>query len=405
MDEIKYLIDPIVTIIKSISYFIHLFIYSLTHHQSHNMTDLFITKPCFTEKFKYRERKSTTITKPEKNKSAFLMFSNDMRSIFKQNNKQLGQNHIMKQLASLWNEATHEQKTRYQILAQQDKDRYLREKQDFLAANPSANFGYRTKKNHVHKPRSGYAVFMSERFSYVKDVYPHLETGEIVSKVAKEWRSLTQQQKAVYKQEADEEKLSKRMELQKRVVKDLASITQASSRMNSCEEKEEEEEGRLCKIVKKVKTDTEQCIKNQRESTYSHQFLSEDSLYSPTEGLNEPLQSSETSYQYDLYSQGQPMSKPESFSYATNFNDLQTLENNEQNDAVHLYSQRLISCLNLEDFKPGLCWEYEPTSKSSHKEEIINFFDDNVDVDHYSRESIFDNDYFENHSDDLWYFS
>ena len=263
------------------------------------------------------------------------------------------------------------------ILAQEDKDRYLREKRDFLTANPLTIIGNRTKKNHVHKPRSSYTIFMSERFRHVKDISPYLETGEIVSKVAKEWRSLTQQQKAVYKQEADEEKLSKRMELQKRAVKDLASTAQASQRMSPCEEAEEERQ--LCKIAKKVKTDTKQCIKNQRESTYSHQFLSEDSLYSPTEDSREPLQSSETSYQYELYSQVRPISEPESFSYT---------KSNQ---------------LNLKEIELEPCWEHELTSKLSYKEEIYNFFDN--DVDQYSPKPIFDSDFFGSFNDDLEYFS
>ena len=259
--------------------------------QIKHTTDLANNQLYLTEKFKYRGRKSTTIV-PKKNKSAFLMFSNDMRPIVKQSNKQLGQNQIMKQLATLWREITHEQKTKYEIMAQEDKDRYLREKRDFLTANPLAIIGNRTKKNHVHKPRSSYALFMSEKFSHVKDVYPHLETGEIVSKVAKEWRSLTQQQKAVYKQKADEEKLSKRMELQKRAVKDLASTDQGYPTTDQHEE--EEEEGHLCKVTKRVKTDTKECMKNQRESIYSHQFLSEDSLHSPTEDSNGSFQPSNT---------------------------------------------------------------------------------------------------------------
>ena len=107
--------------------------------------------------------------------------------------------------------------------------------------------------------------------------------------MAKGWRKLTQEQKAVYKQKADEEKLSKRIELQKRAMKDPASTAEASP--ISDQHKEEEEEEQLCKVAKKVKTDTKQCMKKQLESTYSYRFLSDDSLCSPTE---DPSESSPT---------------------------------------------------------------------------------------------------------------
>ena len=173
--------------------------------------------------FIYRERKLTSI-KPKKNIAAYLLFSNKMRILFKQDNTELAPNEAMKRIAKLWKEIKPEEKSIYQDLARKDKERYLQEKKDFLLAHPSETLVNRTKKNHVRKPCSGYGFFVKKKSPQVREENPNLEAGDILKKIAKEWKNLSEQQRNVYKEMGANDK--------ERKIKKLKKIAQGGALSN-----------------------------------------------------------------------------------------------------------------------------------------------------------------------------
>ena len=245
-------------------------------------------------RFRYRERKQTT-TKPKKNKSAFLLFSDNMRLIFKQNDINLPSNQAMKKLAQLWHEIDPNEKKKFEDLAHEDKERYLRQKDEFLLSHPGETLGNRTKKNHVRKPWSAYDFFVHEKFPHSREENPTLETGDIIKIISKQWRSLFKQERSVYEERAARDKKERMMDLKKLVQEDSMCNVYTFANDRREEDDDDEDEKVISKPKKKVKTTNIQPIKIQqavssqaRNSVLSKHplFSEEDEIYENSELYN-----------------------------------------------------------------------------------------------------------------------
>jgi len=168
----------------------------------------------------YQKSKSK---KPKRNKSAFILFSIDMRAKLKTDAQdQVNSNEMMVKLAELWKQLPSEEKERYNSEAKSDKMRYLQELDDFSKAHPTETIHNKTKKNHVKKPCSSYAIFLKEMKNVIKDQTPNLKMADVLKIVSEKWKGLTEEEKAVYQERAKIEKELVKAKLDENLQNNLA---------------------------------------------------------------------------------------------------------------------------------------------------------------------------------------
>jgi len=145
--------------------------------------------------------------KPKRNKSAFILFSSETRKIIKaQTGGQINSNEMMVKLADLWRDLNPKEKEKYYQQAEKDKERYLEELNIYLQNCPSGVIKNKTKKNHIKKPCSSYAIFVKEMKEVIKGERPELKMADILKVIAERWKKLTDDEKAVYQEKSRIEK-------------------------------------------------------------------------------------------------------------------------------------------------------------------------------------------------------
>ena len=79
-------------------------------------------------------------------KSAYIFFTMDKRPEVVQQNPDMKQKDILKELARLWKEVSDEEKEKYQKMADEDKARVAEEKKNMPASEKSSKKQKKTKK-------------------------------------------------------------------------------------------------------------------------------------------------------------------------------------------------------------------------------------------------------------------
>jgi len=144
--------------------------------------------------------------KPKRNRSAFIIFSSEMRAQLKAQNKDMNSNEIMVKLADMWKNLDTETRAVYNDRAEKEKVKYLLELNEFYQTFPFEIIQNKTKRNHVKKPCSAYAIFLKDVKDGIKDENPDLKMADILKIVGERWKALPAPQKAAYKARAEEEK-------------------------------------------------------------------------------------------------------------------------------------------------------------------------------------------------------
>jgi hypothetical protein len=145
--------------------------------------------------------------KPKRNKSAFILFSIEKRAEFKSDvNDHVNSNQMMVKLADSWKELPKEEKEKYNSKAKNDKLRYLRELDAFSKEHPHESIQNRTKKNHIKKPCSAYALFLKEMKKIIKRQDPDLKMADILKVVSEKWKQLPDPERLIYQERARAEK-------------------------------------------------------------------------------------------------------------------------------------------------------------------------------------------------------
>lgn len=186
--------------------------------------------------------------KPKRNRSAFIIFSSEMRPLIKsENGQKLNSNEMMVKLADLWKGLKEEERKKYNDMAEKEKVKYLLELNQFYQTHPYDVIQNKTKNNHVKKPCSAYGLFLKETKKVVKTEQPDLKMADVLKIVAQRWKALDDNKRRIYQEQAkvekevvkakinehasDEEKLyaaslpQKRLQSQKRVKKALLRET------------------------------------------------------------------------------------------------------------------------------------------------------------------------------------
>jgi hypothetical protein len=145
--------------------------------------------------------------KPKRNRSAFIIFSSEMRSCMKADDKKkTNSNEMMVKLADLWKNLKEDEKKRYHDMANKEKVKYLLELNEFYQTHPYDVIQNKTKRNHVKKPCSAYGLFLKEVKKAVKIEQPELKMADVLKIVADRWKKLDQKQKSIYQDQAKVEK-------------------------------------------------------------------------------------------------------------------------------------------------------------------------------------------------------
>ena len=162
-------------------------------------------------KYSYNKNKNK---KPRRNKSAFILFSIETRAKLKaQLGEDVNSNEMMVRLAEKWKNLEKDEKNRFQTEAKLDKERYQRELDAFWKENPQELIQNRTKKNHVKKPCSAYALYLKEVKEEIKKDNPKMKMADVLKIVSERWKQLNNQEKAKYNEIAEKEKQIARAKL------------------------------------------------------------------------------------------------------------------------------------------------------------------------------------------------
>lgn len=154
-----------------------------------------------------KKSKSTNASKkkkPKRNRSAFIIFSSETRAKLRSEN--LNSNEMMVKLAELWKSISESEKKMYYDLADQEKNRYMIDLNNFYLQNPNEVIQNKTKKNHIKKPCSAYAIYLKETKKDIKNENPDLKMADILKVVAERWKKLSDDKRMEFQRKAQIEK-------------------------------------------------------------------------------------------------------------------------------------------------------------------------------------------------------
>jgi hypothetical protein len=113
---------------------------------------------------------------------------------------------MMVKLAEMWKSITENEKKKYYDLADQEKNRYMIDLNNFYIQNPNEVIQNKTKKNHIKKPCSAYAIYLKETKKDIKEEKPDLKMADILKVVAERWRNLSDEVRIEFQRKAQIEK-------------------------------------------------------------------------------------------------------------------------------------------------------------------------------------------------------
>lgn len=152
---------------------------------------------------------------PKAAMGAYMWFCQEHREKVKADQPELGAKEILSELGRRWKALGAEEKEQYNEIAKGDKERYEREKEAFLRTHVSIyrdddvkSKRKRKDPNAPKRPRSAYILFVNDyRPKVVEETREEgIKQTEIMSRVAKLWKSCDEAEKEKYVQLAQEEK-------------------------------------------------------------------------------------------------------------------------------------------------------------------------------------------------------
>mmetsp|Transcript_47941 Transcript_47941/g.102778 ORF Transcript_47941/g.102778 Transcript_47941/m.102778 type:complete len:215 (-) Transcript_47941:117-761(-) len=163
-----------------------------------------------------------TLVPPKGPRSDYILFCNAKRAEVK---KDTSPTEKMKILGSLWQKLSDEEKTPWRAKAAEDKERFKKEEAEFVAGG--GEMPKKGRKRHqvvakkekdeakekaekkVKKPRSpsAYNIFMKENLQKgFHEAGPNAKAAEVMKEVAKEWKALSDEDRAAYDEQAAQAK-------------------------------------------------------------------------------------------------------------------------------------------------------------------------------------------------------
>jgi len=160
--------------------------------------------------------------KPKRNRSAFILFSIDIREKLKPKElEELNPNDKFVRIAQLWKELTDSERKVYEEKAKQEKERYTNELSDFCRIFPSEPI--QRPRNHIKKPCNAYGYYLKEIKESIRKEKPELRMCEVLRIVGERWKKLSAEEKQRFEKQAEASRkifkaeVSKQMEAVKKV--------------------------------------------------------------------------------------------------------------------------------------------------------------------------------------------
>jgi len=187
---------------------IYTLIFAALNLSVHNLDGLSYSSEEFDENFevskKSKSNNASKKKKPKRNRSAFIIFSSETRAKLRSEN--LNSNEMMVKLAELWKSISDNERKKYYDLADQEKNRYMMDLNNFYLQNPNEVIQNKTRKNHIKKPCSAYAIFLKESKKDIKNENPDLKMADILKVVGERWKNLSDDKRSEFQRKAQIEK-------------------------------------------------------------------------------------------------------------------------------------------------------------------------------------------------------
>jgi len=157
---------------------------------------------------KIAERKKKQLKKkekegfPKRGMPAFMCFSNEKRSLIKQQNPNMKFVDVAKLLGNMWKKLSSDEKQIYFEISRKDHIRYNEEKQIYEKNKPPK----------IKRAKSPYIFFTLEKREDIKSENQDLSFGEITRKLAELWKNMDENQKQKYVEMSNEDKLRYKQE-------------------------------------------------------------------------------------------------------------------------------------------------------------------------------------------------
>lgn len=141
---------------------------------------------------KNKKKRQRDPARPKRAMTPFLYFACEKRRELKNTEEKLTLSEQSKLIAEQW--ASLENKSKYEALSTQDKQRYADEMSRYVPP----------KK--IKRPRSSYAFFMKDHRQIIASEHPDKSPRELMGFIAQAWKNIDSSKKAHYVRLATEDK-------------------------------------------------------------------------------------------------------------------------------------------------------------------------------------------------------
>jgi len=145
---------------------------------------------------------------PKRPLCGFMCFSNDERANVRLEHPNFGVGEIGKELGRRWAAADPEVREKYNNMANEDKERFVKEKNEYEMAPRITYSGFRARKD-PNAPKRNVAAFMwfsNDERAKISAENPGLTVGAIAKELSRRWALADPETKAKYDQMAYEDK-------------------------------------------------------------------------------------------------------------------------------------------------------------------------------------------------------
>jgi len=159
--------------------------------------------------------------KPKRNRSAFILFSIDLRTKIKNKElEDLNPNDKFVKIAEMWKSISDEERKIYEERARKEKERYTVELNDFCKIYPSEPI--QRPRNHIKKPCNAYGFYLRAMKEEIRKEHPKMRMCEVLRVVSEKWKNLTPEDKQIYEKKAEagrknfKVQMNKQLQIQKK---------------------------------------------------------------------------------------------------------------------------------------------------------------------------------------------
>lgn len=156
--------------------------------------------------------------KPKRNLSAFFIYSNDHRSRIKKEDPSLSFGEVARALSAAFKGLSAKDRKRYDALAAKDKQRYLKEMENYEP--PSDDDDNKSKKKKQKKdplkPKrnlSAFFIYSGVVRETVRKENPEAKFGDIARLISTQFKALDEDERAIYDKKAAQDKVRYQKEM------------------------------------------------------------------------------------------------------------------------------------------------------------------------------------------------